>query len=61
MTGNAFDVNGDYDVGDGDNHMHHMRELAAVRRPFSSGGREAALWRRRTRPELERGDLGPRI
>ena len=24
-------------------------------------GREAVLWRRRTRPELERGDLGPRI
>ena len=62
LTGNIFYINGDYDVGDGDNHMHHMRELAVVRRPFSSGGREAVLLGRRTRRERpERGDLGPRI
>ena len=56
-----FDINGDNDGGDGENHMHHMRELAAVRRPFFPGEREAVLWRRRTRREPERGDLGPRI
>ena len=56
-----FNINGDNDGGDGENHMHQMRELAVVRRPFSSGEREAVLGGRRTRPEPERGDLGPRI